>query len=144
MVEYTRDQFLELYKDLPEELQEAMGSDRTTDTIKRLSNEEELNDEQHSAFVKLVGDVLLGLVPPSEFKEELVKADIKEESAKKIDQAVRRFIFYPVKDLLTDLYREKVEIPEGAPSPSVKKEEKEEKEEEKKPPSKDKYREPIE
>ena len=111
MIEYTREQFLELYNDLPEQLKNAMGSDRTTDVVERLSNQESLDDDQHSAFVKLVGDLLLGLVPPSSFKKELTKAKIKKGSADKIELAVKRFILYPVKELIADLYDEEIVVP---------------------------------
>lgn len=151
MVEYSREQFVELYKDLPEDLKKAMSSERTIDTTERLSDQEDLSDEEHHAFVKAIGDVLLGLVKPSKFKEELEKAGISKKGAEKINSSVQRFIFYPVRDTLAQLYEEELKIKKGPEVEELKEEtgEKEEKKEKQKKPKKvkkegDKYREEIE
>ncbi len=134
MKQISREEFLELYKGLPQELKQAIGSDRTVDTIERTSNQEELNDEQHSAFVSLVGRVFLGLLPPSQFKDSLVKeGGIDKKSAEKINQIFNSSVFYYVQDILADLYQEKLEI-KRKKSKSTKRT----------PGDKDKYREPIE
>ncbi len=134
MEQVSRKQFLELYKNLPQELKEAMGSDRTVSAVERMSDQEELNSEQHSAFVTLVGEVFVGLLPPSEFKEALIeKAGIDKKSAEKINQAFHSSAFYYVQETLADLYQEKLDIKKDESKP-VKRS----------PGGKDRYREPIE
>ncbi len=129
----SREDFLELYNDLPKELQDAMESDKTVSTTERLIDQQDLNNDQAEALVDLIGDSLMGLLPPSEFESALKKRGIPEEKAKKIKEAVSRFVFYPVKETLSNLYEEEMEG-----------DEKEEKKGPKKKISKDRYREPIE
>ncbi len=134
-------QFLQLYRSAPQELKEAMEADRTIDTIERVSAQEELNDKEHSALVSLMGEVLVGLLAPSKFKEALIKdGRIEEKSAERISQIMNRFVFSRVKDTLENLYQEKVE----AEKDEAGKNGAEEKAVKKTPKGKDQYREPIE
>lgn len=134
----SREQFLELYKDLPEELQYAMSSERTIDATERLIREYELSEGQSSALIEIIGHTLLGISAPSDCEQCLVKAGIAKEKAKKIDQAVNRVIFFPVRRILNELYRKEIEITEEE-------EQKEQKAVSKKEAkASDKYREAIE
>jgi len=145
MVEYTKEQFIELYKDLPEELKTAMESDRTVDVIEQLSDQEELDSDQHRAFVKIVGDVLIGLTKPSQFKKELELAGIKKKSAEKINETIQRFVFYPVRKTLGKLYQEEISATKRPVQAQGKKQQKEIKEiKVQKKKTGDKYREEIE
>ncbi len=134
----SREEFLELYNDLPKELQDAMESDKTVTTTERLIDQQDLDNDQAAALVDLIGDSLMGLLPPSEFEGALKKRGIPEEKAKKIKEAVSRFVFYPVKETLSNLYEEDVE------SDKVEGDEKQEKRGPKKKSTKDRYRESIE
>lgn len=134
MEKISREQFLGLYKNLPQELKEAIGSNRTVNAIERISDQEELSSEQHSAFVRLVGEVFIGLLPPSQFEDALVeKAGVNKKSAEKINQVFHSSVFYYVQDVLAGLYQEKLDVKRKEPKQT------------KRSSSKgDKYREPIE
>jgi len=134
---YTSEQFWKLYEKLPQELKDALFAEETGNNIydicKRYGILENLEE-----IVEYVGQVLVGVTPPDEFQEALEKElKLEKDIAKKTAQEINRFIFYPVKPLLEELY--KIEIappaaPKVAPPP------------EEKPtvPKEDIYREPFE
>lgn len=136
---YTKEQFWKLYEKLPQELKDALFDEETGnniyETCKRNGVEKNLGE-----IVDYVGQVLVGVLLPENFQKTLEKdLKVKGEVAKKVAQEINRFIFYPVKPALEQLY--KVEI-----TPSEKPTEKPEIEEEKPetPTGEDVYREPIE
>ena len=135
---YTREEFWKLYEKLPQELKDALFAEETGnniyETCKRNGVENNLDQ-----IVEYVGQVLVGVLPPDEFQATLEKeVKLNKDVAKKVAQEINRFIFYPVKSSLEELY--KIEIappakPKVAPPPEEKPPA---------PPAKDIYREPIE
>ena len=135
---YTREEFWKLYEKLPQELKDALFAEETGnniyETCKRNGVENNLDQ-----IVEYVGQVLDGVLPPDEFQATLEKeVKLKKDIAKKVAQEINRFIFYPVKSSLEELY--KIEIappakPKVVPPPEEKPPA---------PPAKDIYREPIE
>ncbi len=141
---YTSEQFWELYEKLPQELKDALFAEETGNNIydicKRYGVLENLEE-----IVEYVGQVLVGVTPPDEFQEVLEKElRIEKEVAKKVAQEINRFIFYPVKPALEELY--KIEIAPPAKPTGVTPPPEEKPPEEKPPtsPAKDVYREPFE
>jgi hypothetical protein len=136
--EITKEQFWKLYSKLPQDLKDALFAEETGNNIYEICKRNEV-EENLGEIVDLVGQVLLGLLPPNEFQETLEKElKLERERAKKISQEIYRFIFYPVKASLEELY--KIEIaapaqPKITPPPGEKPIS---------PPKKDIYREPIE
>lgn len=136
--EYSREQLWKLYLKLPEELKEMANSPETSDTIEEICKKNEI-EEKKEEITKYIGYILFGLLPPNEFQEKLEKElNLDSEKAKKVSREIERFIFYPVKAALEELY--KIEIapparPTGITPPP-----------EEKPPKveRDIYREPIE
>ena len=107
--EYTKEELWKLYEKLPKELQEAIFSNETADQIGNIGERYELSEEATSELAGCVGDVLLGILPPAEFQETLEKElKLKKEVAKGVTREIERFIFYPVKVNLEELY--KIEI----------------------------------
>ncbi len=102
--EYTKEEFWKLYKKLPEELQEAIFSVETADHIWDIC---ERNDvKKVRSIAKYVGNVLIGVLTPEDFQETLEKElTITKDIAKKVTQEINRFIFYPVRPALEQLYR---------------------------------------
>lgn len=147
---YTSEQFWQLYEKLPQELKEAIFSEETAENIFGICIRNGITDRKISEVARYTGRVLLGILPPNSFQETLEKElKIKKDSAKKVFLEINRFIFYPIKPSLEQLYEiEIVSKPIGkAPLPQKIAAPKEpEKAEEKKaaPLRKDKYREPIE
>jgi len=112
--QYTKEQFWELYKNLPEELKEAMFSDTNTNAIENICDRNEIEQEKISEVAKLVGHVFFGILPLDEFENALIKdAGIKNEKAKKMALEIFRFIFFPVKNSLGTLYTTASQKEEG-------------------------------
>ena len=58
-----------------------------------------------SEVAKLVGRVLLGILPPESFQAALEKeGKLKKDAAQQISHEINRFVFAPVKDRLNQLY----------------------------------------
>lgn len=137
MPEYTPEQLWKLYEKLPEALKNAILSSENVDDIFNICTRNEIGDEQISEIARYTSYVLLGVLPPEDFQKTLEKElKLKKEVAKKITHEINRFIFYPVKDALSSLYKRGVTLPEKPPEVAF----------EIKPPEKkpDIYREPIE
>ena len=136
--EYSKEEFWKLYEKLSPELKEAIFSEETADRIEDICLRNEVEDERISEIARYTGRVLLGVLPPDEFQEVLEKElKIEKDKAKRVAREINRFIFYPVKSSLEELY--KIEIappakPKVAPLPEEKPEA---------PSLKDIYREPI-
>ena len=139
--EYSKEQFWKLYEKLPEELKEAVSSADTADYIWNAC--EKSGIDEVSEVAKLVGNVLLGVLPIEDFQEILEKElKLEKEVAKKVTQEINRLIFYPVKPALEQLY--KIEIgPSVTTTEKIKSAEETEKKAEA-PGRKDTYREEIE
>ena len=105
---YTQEQFWKLYEKLPQELKDALFAEETGNNISEIC-ERNKAEENLGDIVDYVGHVLVGVLPPEEFQKVLEKEiGLGKEIAKKIAQEINRFIFYPVKPSLEQLY--KIEI----------------------------------
>ena len=138
----TSEQFWKLYEKLPQELKDVLFAEETGDNIYEICkrNEVEENIEQ---IVDIVGQVLVGILPPEDFQKALEKEiSLKNNVAKKVTREINRFIFYPVKPSLEEIY--KIEI-SPTTTPVEKARPTEETEEQAETPQRqDVYREPIE
>ncbi len=139
---YTPEQFWKLYKKLPQELKDALSAQEIGNDIYEICERNDILDK-HKQILVLVSRVLLGTLPPKEF-EEMLKKELKltKETIKKVIREINRFVFYPVRSLLEELYE--IEITPSLPEKSglVAKTPVPEKKESA-PPKKDTYRELI-
>lgn len=133
-----------LYEKLPDELREAIFSAETADNIWDICDRNEA--EEVSKVAKYTGYVLVGVLSPDEFQKTLEEeVGLEKETAKKVAQEINRFVFYPVKTVLEEIYKVPIAPPPvtarvvpptpEAPSPEEKPPT---------PPGEDIYREPIE
>lgn len=107
--EYTQEQLWKLYENLPEELKEAVFSAETADNIYNACKRNRIPEEKISEVAKYTGRTLMGLLPPDEFQKTLEKeANLSDETAKIISLEISRFIFYPVKNQLEEIYKIKI------------------------------------
>ena len=140
MLQYSKEQILQLYRDMPKELKTALDSDHTVDTIEKISKEYDLSSKEHSALVDSVSNAMMGLLPPNEFEQSLQDlGGIEQNIAEEIAKAVRRFLFYPVRKSLSILYG--MPVLEASVAEAIRVEPSAEK---KGPRRKDSYREEIE
>ncbi len=143
--EYLRDQLWKLYAKLPEELQEAIFSQETADNIDSVCTRNKVEEKKVPEVAKYTGRVLMGLLPPEEFEKTLMKeVKLKTEVAKNVAREINRFIFFPVKEVLSKIYEIEI-VPPARPPGIIREEEPEAPEEEEKPEKRtDVYREEIE
>ncbi len=114
--EITSEQFWQLYKKLPPEVQESLFSEETGNSIYDICERNGLVEE-HGNIVVMVRNVLLGLLPPDEFQEILQNSlKIDKEKAKKVSRELYRFVFYPVKSNLEDIYEMEIAIDNSEPA----------------------------
>ena len=148
MIQYTQKELQKLFDSLPQELKDTLLSEETAERISEICKRHQITEENVSKIAKLVGDVLMGLLPPEEFRESLErKLYINEDKAENISREVNRFILFPVKGSLAEFYKEIRFAPGGRieakiTETKIPKEEIKHKEEEK--PSSDIYRESTE
>jgi hypothetical protein len=123
------EKFWKLYKNLPQELQEVLLSEKTGEEVRDICQRYGILEIEEE-ILDLVGLTLIGLLPFEDLKLALER-DLKlsPQTAKQIAQEIFRFIFFPVKSSLEKIY--KIEM-------------KEEKETLKEAKKEDIYREPIE
>jgi hypothetical protein len=134
--EYPPEEVWKLYQTLPQELKEAIFSEETSERIWDISLRYGIEDERISEIARYTGRVLMGLLPPEEFSEVLEKEiNLEKEIAEKIAFEINRFIFYPVKNRLEELYKSEIKLRKVEPSLEEKP---------KAGPGGDIYREPIE
>ncbi len=104
MLNYTPEQLWKIYKKLPEELKDAVFSEKTANDIYQICKRNKI-EEKESELAKLVGYVLGGALPPKKFLSAL-KENLKltNSIAQKIDKEVNHFIFSPVQEALSSIY----------------------------------------
>jgi len=140
---YTPEQFWKLYEKLPQELKDALFAEETGNNIYEICERNEIS-ENLDQIVEYVGQVLIGVLTLDEFRQTLEKElELDPEVAKKVYQEIFRFILYPVKANLEELYKIEIAPIAGVPAKPTVKRVTEEKPEEK-PKGVDRYREPIE
>ena len=116
MLEYPPEQLWPLYEKLPEELKEAIFSEKTADNIFNTCERNGIGEEQMGEIARYTGYVLLGVLLPSKFQETLEKeVKLDPEKAEKIALEIARFIFLPVKESLHTLSPEEIIVPKEAP-----------------------------
>lgn len=140
--QYTREELWKLYQKLPKELQEVIFAGETADHISNICERYNIKEETISEIAKQVGNVLLGISPPDELQAILEKElKLEKGTAKKVAQEINRFVFYPVKPALEQLYKIGVaSSEEEIKRPTIEKTE----EKQTRPAREDIYKEPIE
>lgn len=138
--EYSKEEIWKLYDEIAPELKEAIFSEETAESIWEICLRNEIEGDKISEIARYTGRVLLGILPPDDFQETLEKdLGIEKEAAKKVAREINRFIFYPVKTSLEELYKKEIAPPAKPTTITPPPEEK--------PPTpakEDTYREPVE
>jgi len=145
MPAYSKEQLNNLFDQLPEELQETIFSLDTSENILNVCRTYGLLSEEVGQISECVGQVLMGLLPPSDFQRAIQdRVGIPEVLARAVTREIHRFVFYPVRPALEELYKIEIAKPAGmeGPKPRIAAEDEEEKPIT--PAKEDVYREPIE
>ena len=112
--EYPKEQLWKLYEALPNDLKDAIFSEKTAEAIHNVCQINGLEKET-TLVAKYTGYVLLGLLTPDDFQKTLLEElKLKECLAKKVALEISRFVFFPVKGSLEALYKIEIEKPIAA------------------------------
>ena len=107
MPQYSREQLRKLFDKLPDELKDAILSEDTANTIREICQRNEIKEGDISRLAEMVGNILMGLLPPEDFQGALESdLNIERNKAEKTSREVNRFILFPVKDSLKEFYKE--------------------------------------
>jgi len=116
---YTSEQFWKLYEGLPQELKDVIFAEETGNIIYETCKKNGIA-EGLEKIVDCVGQVLVGVLSFNDFQKTLEKElEIDEETAQKVAREIHRFIFYPVKTALEELYKTEITGVPTAVKPSV-------------------------
>jgi len=97
--EYTQEEIWAIYETLPEELQEAIFSEKTAEVIFNACADIGGEEGRTSEVGKYVGRVLMGEMPVQEFKISLeLDFNLSNEEANSIYTAINESVFEPLKD----------------------------------------------
>lgn len=102
---YTKKELWKLYKKIPEELKKAIFSEETAEDLDKIAQRHQIKEEKVEKIAERITHVFLGLLPPEEFQEVLIKeVNLDLETANKVTREINRYIFFPVKASLEKLY----------------------------------------
>jgi hypothetical protein len=146
---YTTEELGEIFNKLPEKIKDKILALETAEEIFDICARNGIDDLRIPEVARCVGEVLMGLLPPSKFAETLEKkVNLEREIALNITKNIEKVVFSSVKDELENLYGIKIAAEVTEKIKEVTPPEKEilpKKPEEKPSPTKaDIYREPIE
>ncbi|MCK9577920.1 hypothetical protein M0R01_00305 [bacterium] len=92
--EYSKDFFWDTYKKLPEDLKEALFSDKNNEIINHICIQSGLNEEQVASVAKFTGRVLMGLLPLDELPVVIeLELNISQDLANQINRQIYISIF---------------------------------------------------
>lgn len=102
--ELTKEQRWEIFNSLPETLQNAIFSQDTADAIWNICELHNVNEM--STIAKIVGRVLMGLLPPQKVGETIKNKipTINQSVADTISIEIQHYIFDPIMDDVLALY----------------------------------------
>ena len=105
MEKLTKDEINAIYETLSPELKMAVFSQDTADAIWNIAKLHEI--KKVSELAKFTGQVLMGLLPPSLFKDTIKdEFNLNDDIAKKVALEMEHYVFNQLKDELDKLYSE--------------------------------------
>lgn len=104
MKQLTKDQYWKLFKSLPDEMKDVIFSEKTAKDINDIGERNQINNI--SLLADCVSQVLFGVLLPNDLPKVLEEdLGLKKSQLSSVMQEINRFIFYPIKPLLEELYR---------------------------------------
>jgi hypothetical protein len=105
MLKISKQQALNRWDTLPNNLKEALFSEYNTETLWRICENQHLSDDKIEIVATLAGDVILGFLHPEDLAQEIRKdVNIVPEIAGAIASEINRKIFAPIRADLEKVY----------------------------------------
>jgi hypothetical protein len=106
MEKYPTEIIKEIYEKMPESLKSILSSEEIASQMIELCKQEGI-EEKGKDLLFITTYVLMGFLPPSNFKKELIQTmQIDEKMAERIEQKVKDLVFKKVEKELKILYSE--------------------------------------
>jgi hypothetical protein len=106
-------QFQELFKKLPENLQDAIFAPETVEHIDGIC-ERNKTPELTNFMINGIGDVYLGVLAPNDFFTELEKQLEGKTGYRQVALEVNNFLLFPYKDSIEKIYHTQTPAPAAA------------------------------
>ncbi len=104
MKKIDQEEFVKLYKTLPPRLQSALFSEEIGNNVEKICRRYEINDK-FSDILNAISQTLLGLLPIEDFEKVLIRdVGINMSQSKEIFREITRFVFFPIRDDLAEVY----------------------------------------
>jgi len=149
MNKLSKDEAWKIYETLPKNLQLAIFSEETANSILSACQRNGLIDQQTSQVAELIGYSLMGLLPLENLTNEIITTTgIEQNKAQQTYNELNRLVFSPIKDSLQEIYNlkttnQKAENPK-VPTAQPKEETPPLPDQKNQPAGPDTYREPVE
>ncbi|MEK7555551.1 MAG: hypothetical protein AAB516_01895 [Patescibacteria group bacterium] len=105
MLKITRQQALQRWDILPDNLKEALFSEQNADVLWRACEAQHLSEDKIRVVATLAGDVIMGFIHPEDLAQEIKNTlGINSEIAASISREIDRKIFSPIKNDLEKVY----------------------------------------
>lgn len=102
---YTKEELIEIYRGLPEEIKDAIFSPETTDIFDAIKEKQHLTDEQREIMSVYTGFLMMGILPPEKYVPTLItKMGVEREKVASIAQIINRDLFNPIKHILKEVH----------------------------------------
>ena len=96
---------MERYKDLPEDIQQALFSSTTSDAILVIGKKNGLAIDKIGELVDETGLMMLGITSPSDYVKNLVsRLSVPQEKARAIAEEINQKVFQPVRESLKKIH----------------------------------------
>lgn len=113
MLQIPRQQVLERWDSLPDNLREALVSPFNGDFIWRLGEKNHLSEEKISMIATTAGDVIFGFIRPEDLASELQETlEIDPRIANAISKEINQRIFFPLHNEIRKVYSPVSAMPE--------------------------------
>jgi hypothetical protein len=102
---YAKEQILEAFKKLPEDVKEAMFSIDTVEIMRQIGEKHKLMIDKIGELADETGLVMLGLTHPSQFISHLTdRLEIDKTIAKEIAEEINSKVFFPIRENLKKIH----------------------------------------
>lgn len=103
--DYTPEQLRDIYRLVPEDIQEAIFSIDTTEKIQTIGKKYNLHIDQVGSLAHQVGLLMLGITKPNHFINEIaLDMHITPQKASEVAQEVNEQIFKPIRESLKKIH----------------------------------------
>lgn len=113
MSNYTPEQLKEVYRKLPQSVQDAIFSIDTAEIIREIGEKYKLMIDKTGELADETGLVMLGFTHPKDYIPHLAeRLGVDKEVAKEIGEEINSKVFFPIRENLKKIHGIEAEMPE--------------------------------